>query len=85
MAVSIAACWVKVMAKKSFEEMVERLNQIVSELEQGDIVLDDMIKLYEEGSKLIEESLAKLDDVEKKISRLSGKTSEDKKIEPFEE
>jgi exodeoxyribonuclease VII small subunit len=32
------------MAKKSFEEMVERLNQIVSELEKGDILLEDMIK-----------------------------------------
>ena len=73
------------MAKKSFEEMVERLNQIVSELEQGDIKLDDMIKLYEEGSKLIEDSLAKLDDVEKKISLLSGKSADDMKIEPFEE
>lgn len=65
--------------------MVERLNQIVAELEQGDIKLDDMIKLYEEGSKLIDESLAKLDDVEKKISLLSGKSAEDMKIEPFEE
>jgi len=73
------------MTKKSFEEMVERLNQIVAELEQGDIKLDDMIKLYEEGSKLIDESLAKLDDVEKKISLLSGKSAEDMKIEPFEE
>ena len=73
------------MAKKSFEEMVERLNQIVSELEQGEIKLDDMIKLYEEGSKLIDDSLAKLDDVEKKISLLSGKSAEDMKIEPFEE
>jgi exodeoxyribonuclease VII small subunit len=73
------------MAKKSFEEMVERLNQIVSELEQGEIKLDDMIKLYEEGSKLIDDSLAKLDDVEKKISLLSGKSADDMKIEPFEE
>ena len=73
------------MAEKSFEEMVERLNQIVSELEQGEIKLDDMIKLYEEGSKLIDDSLAKLDDVEKKISLLSGKSADDMKIEPFEE
>lgn len=73
------------MAKKSFEEMVERLNQIVSELEKGDILLDDMIKLYEEGSKLIEESLTKLDDVEKKISVLSGNDPNNLKIEPLEE
>ena len=73
------------MAKKSFEEMVDRLNQIVSELEKGDIVLDEMIKLYEEGSKLIEESLAKLDDVEKKINLLSGSNAENLKIEPMEE
>jgi exodeoxyribonuclease VII small subunit len=73
------------MAKKSFEEMVKRLTEIVSELEKGDILLDDMVNLYEEGSKLIEESLAKLDDVEKKINKLSGTSPDNLKIESLEE
>ena len=55
--------------KKSFEDALKRLNEIVVELETGDIILDDMTKLYEEGSELIKFCLDKLDDVEKKISR----------------
>jgi exodeoxyribonuclease VII small subunit len=73
------------MAKKSFEEMVERLNQIVNELEKGDILLDEMLSLYEEGAKLIEDSLTKLDNVEKKISLLSGNSKANISIESLDE
>ena len=58
--------------KKSFEEALHRLDTIVAELENGEINLDDMLKLYEEGAELIKFCLAKLDDVEKKISILNG-------------
>lgn len=57
--------------KKSFEEAVQRLEEIVSDLENSEIKLDDMIQLYEEGSELVKLCLSKLDDVEKKISTLS--------------
>jgi exodeoxyribonuclease VII small subunit len=71
--------------KKTFEDALKRLNEIVTELENGDIVLDDMVRLYEEGSDLIKYCLGKLDDVEKKISFLSGDSPENLKTEPFEE
>ena len=64
--------------KKSFEESVQRLEEIVSELENSEIKLDDMLQLYQEGSELIKVCLSKLDDVEKKISVLS--TGDDNKI-----
>jgi len=57
--------------KKSFEESVQRLDEIVTELENNEIKLDDMLQLYQEGSELIKVCLSKLDDVEKKISVLS--------------
>jgi exodeoxyribonuclease VII small subunit len=57
--------------KKSFEESLQRLDEIVTELENSEIKLDDMLGLYEEGSELIKLCLSKLDDVEKKISVLS--------------
>jgi len=57
--------------KKSFEEAVQRLDEIVNDLENSEIKLDDMLMLYEEGSELIKLCLSKLDDVEKKISVLS--------------
>lgn len=63
--------------KKSFEQAVKRLNAIVDELETGDTELDDMLKLYEEGTELIKFCFSKLDDVEKKISHLSGDTLND--------
>ena len=42
------------MAKKAetYEAMTERLEAIVSRLQEGNIPLEEMIKLYEEGSKL---------------------------------
>lgn len=58
--------------KQTFEEAIDRLDDIVSELESSEIKLDDMLSLYEEGAKLIKECLAKLDDVEKKITILNG-------------
>jgi len=36
----------------SFEEALERLNEIVLSLEKGDIKLEDSISLFEEGVKL---------------------------------
>ena len=71
--------------KKTFENAIIRLNKIVAELENGDIVLEDMTKLYEEGSDLIKYCLSKLDDVEKKISVLSGDQAENISLEAFEE
>jgi len=71
--------------KKSFEDAVERLEIIVTDLEKSEIKLDDMLQLYEEGSELIKFCLAKLDDVEKKISVLSADSESAIKEKPLEE
>ena len=71
--------------KKSFEDAVERLEIIVTDLEKSEIKLDDMLQLYEEGSDLIKFCLAKLDDVEKKISVLSVHGESPIIEKPFEE
>lgn len=39
-------------AKKTFEECLERLGEIVEQLEGGQATLSESLKLYEEGSKL---------------------------------
>lgn len=36
----------------SFEDALERLNEIVLALEKGDIILEDSISLFEEGVEL---------------------------------
>jgi exodeoxyribonuclease VII small subunit len=71
--------------KKSFEEAVKRLDEIVTNLENNEIKLDDMLQLYEEGAQLIKFCLKKLDDVENKINILSGDDQETLKEEPFDE
>ncbi len=38
--------------KKTFESMMEELEQIVAEMEQGDLSLDELLKHYGNGVKL---------------------------------
>ena len=47
------------------------MEEIVTDLENSEIKLDEMLQLYEEGSELVRLCLSKLDDVEKKITVLS--------------
>ena len=39
--------------KMSFEQSVDRLQEIVAALEKGDAPLADSLKLFEEGTKLV--------------------------------
>lgn len=71
--------------KKLFEDAVQRLEEIVAELENSEIKLDDMLRLYEEGSELIKLCLSKLDDVEEKISVLSANNENTIKEDPLED
>ena len=68
----------------SFEDAVQRLEEIVADLENSEIKLDNMLKLYEEGSELVKMCLAKLDDVEKKISILSAENGNRIKENPLD-
>jgi exodeoxyribonuclease VII small subunit len=54
----------------TFEDALSRLEEIVSQLETGEIVLDDSIKVFEEGSELVKFCLSKIDTAEKKVKKL---------------
>ena len=56
--------------KKSFEEQIARLEEIVSMLERGDAQLADSLALFEEGTKLIAACSKQLDQAEQKVVRL---------------
>jgi exodeoxyribonuclease VII small subunit len=60
----------KDMAKVTFEIAMKQLEQIVQELESGNLSLEDSIKKFEEGIKLSKYCSAKLDETEKKITLL---------------
>ncbi len=57
--------------EKSFEESLRRLEKIVDELEQGDVPLDDALKMYEEGIALSKSCTEKLTQAELRIKKLS--------------
>lgn len=59
------------MAKKSFEENITRLEQIVAALEGGEVKLDDSLKLFEEGTALVAACSKLLDTAEQKVVQLS--------------
>ena len=61
------------MAKteKTFEEKLARLEEIVGALEKGDAQLADSLKLFEEGTKLVNECGKLLDEAEQKVVKLS--------------
>ncbi len=59
------------MAKKqTFEKAMEKLEEIVGELESGDPSLDMALKKFEEGMKLSRFCSEKLDETEQRISVL---------------
>ncbi len=67
----------------SFEDALKRLEQLVKEMEAGELSLDQMIGHFEEGSGLVEKCGKRLNEVERRIEKLVKK---DGKIEtePFD-
>ncbi len=63
--------------KGTFEESLHRLEEIVNQLEQGDVPLEDSLRLYEEGiqlSKACAERLTRAETTLKTLSKdLDGK------------
>lgn len=56
--------------KKTFEESMARLEEVVKILERGDGGLDNALALFEEGTGLIKECSKMLDVAEQKVTLL---------------
>lgn len=61
----------KTPQKHSFEESLKRLEEIVSQLEQGEIPLEESIKMYEEGLALSKSCIEKLTQAELRLKKLT--------------
>lgn len=59
--------------KVSFEDKLKRLDQIVKAIEEKTLSLDESIKLYEEGSKIIVDLEATLKEAELKVESVITK------------
>jgi len=63
------------MAKKSFEQSMKQLEQIVRELESGDLPLELALKKFEEGVELSKFCSQKLEETERRITLLMQNNS----------
>ena len=70
-----------VAKKESFEDKIKKLELIVSELESGDVDLDNAIDKYTEAMKLSKECSDKLTEVTEKVNKI---LNENGKLEDFE-
>ena len=72
-------------AEKSFESSLEELEQIVRQLEGGDLPLDRSLELFEQGVRLSRECQKRLDEAERKVEILLRGNDGVYKPAPFEE
>jgi len=56
---------------KSFESMMERLEELVEKLEGGNLSLEDSIKSFEEGMALVKTCSTVLQEAEQRIQKLT--------------
>ena len=55
---------------QTFEENMQRLEQIVRAMERGDVPLDESLKLFREGTALVETCGKLLDEAELQVKKI---------------
>jgi exodeoxyribonuclease VII small subunit len=55
----------------SFEQAMAELENVVGQLERGDVPLEDSIKMYERGADLKKRCEAKLAEAEEKVAKIT--------------
>lgn len=59
------------VSEMSFEDAMRALEKVVSDLERGDVPLEDSIKLYQRGAELKKHCEAKLKAAEEKVAQIT--------------
>jgi exodeoxyribonuclease VII small subunit len=73
-------------SQPSFEQSLKRLEEIVHQLEEGDLGLNEALERYEEGVGLLRQSYDLLQRAERRIELLSGVDAEGNPItKPFDD
>ena len=64
------------MKEENFESKMQALEKIVTELEKGDLNLDESVKKFEEGMKISKQCSKMLEETEKRITILLNDENE---------
>ena len=73
------------MEFKDFDQALKRLEDIVAELEKGELALERALELFEEGIKISRLCGEKLEEAERKVEMLVKDSRGILKEEPFEQ
>jgi exodeoxyribonuclease VII small subunit len=73
------------MTEPTFEEAMKRIEGIVADLEKSDLALEEALARFEEAIGLAKMCHRKLDQAEKRVSKLVGTGDGGFALEPFEE
>lgn len=68
----------------SFETSLKELERIVTELERGDLPLENQLKSFEKGVALSRECMKRLEEVEKRVETLVAGNDGKCAVAPFE-
>lgn len=68
----------------TFEENLAKLESIVSEMEGGRLSLDDMMKNFEEGKRLVSSCTHELESIRLRIEKVVSGSQEPPKVEPLD-
>ena len=75
------------ISEMTFEQAMSELEKIVTELERGDVPLEDSISLYEKGAELKKRCETKLKEAEQKVAAITldedGSVTGTKPLEGF--
>ena len=55
---------------KTFEENMQRLEQIVRTMEHGEVALEESLKLFQEGTELVKNCGMLLDEAELQVKKI---------------
>lgn len=71
--------------KPGFEQRLDRLKEIVDELERGDLPLEDGVDLYKEGMSLAKACSKQLDQARNEVRLVSRELLEDFELDEGED
>ena len=71
--------------KMTFEESMQRLEQIVRAMERGDVALEESLNLFREGTELVKNCSQLLDEAQLQVSKISTDANGDPVLEGFED
>jgi len=70
--------------KQKFEDSMSELQKVTSEMESGELSLEEMIEHFEKGQKLIKTCSTKLNEIQKKIEIITKKSDGSITVGDFE-